>query len=429
MQHNELKPNYDPALIHDADLWFDIPVETREANKRARHDHSEEQSSLHLNVVVPVDAPLEISKRQAKQQRRIVFLSSFLLYLVSGQWLLTLGLFNPDNEAAFSRANQIWQTGSLKIDIANPPFETFMYIPFAWSKTFLHESMLVMPTALVGAAAITVIWSILANMRISKIKSLLVLGAILTNPAWILVSSTGSQALIGVTCLLVGFYGMLVWLHYDTISWAIVSSLLMSVGILTWYPLAEWALLFPLALIISVAMRKGNYAEIQGRLLMFIAPIAYTAFLAFAFGYKTKASMPSFGSDSNLLDFSNVPTFIALGLFALAFLISYVFYVKQRGRSTGSILLTFIFVPVAYLVARTLINPGALAGLENVLFITIPIAALLALSAVWFFQTGKQKKMILVSMMVLLLSGNATLGYAVIKENPKTTSVLVKSLP
>jgi len=216
-------------------------------------------------------------------------------YFALGVWLLrSEHILVFDGLARLSHAFFVFWNSPPKLTAIGfvwPPVETLVFLPFALIRP-LATSLLALPlmSAFCGGLLLLVLNRLfeLGGMRPwQRYPLLLVFGA---NPMIAFYAANGMAEIVYLFLLVGGIYSFVRWYLTRAAGPLVSASMFFSLGILTRYEVFSWALLLVVPITLVSIRQRVHRSELEGTLLTYLAPIAYSMGLWLFFNWLIEGS-------------------------------------------------------------------------------------------------------------------------------------------
>lgn len=318
------------------------------------------------------------SRRRLAVEAALVAAITLAIGIAVGAALSARGVIGSTSIAGLDSAHAILDGGFSAlppIDASTPPLYTVLLVPFALVDN--AGTALVLLTSLVGSATAASLYAILAGMGVGGVRRALAIALVVLAPSYLFLMAAGLPAMIGVTAVLLGFYGLVNWLRYSNLQWLLLASLTLTAASLAWYPALGWSLVAITVLALHLALTRAPLGRAVGILIVFAAPLVFccglwTAIAAVAAGEL----VPWFGANVDQgITFSDPGLLLTLCPYLAALGVALGVYARRRPDLATVAIAALLVGPVAVAVAFRALTDGSL-GFATVFGVLIPAAAL-----------------------------------------------------
>jgi hypothetical protein len=364
----------------------------------------------------PEDGPVHVPRPQVVAESVVVTVVLAAVSMVVAQELLARDVVLTYAVGSTASAWSTWHApagSSLAFGFDEPPLLPLLELPLTFD-TELTRELTLMPlvSVLIGAALAGILHAILAGFRVPTAQRVVATALIALNPAWLYFSATGLPIVAGMLAVLAGIYGLVNWLNFGNLLWALLSSVALALGMLAWYP-ATAAAIGAVALLLAVLVaRRRPPSEVLGVLLVYSVP------LLFAFGLWTllvwlgTGDMPpwlgSVPAGAGLV-ISTADFALLLAPLALAVAIALAVFTPRRPDVVGAGVALFLLIPLASVVLRRGVDPGTNANSGNLFYVILPAVAIVVAASVQAELRPRARALVAGALAVCLLAGNALL--------------------
>lgn len=234
--------------------------------------------------------------RHDEAQRRILPLSAlaaetlgvfavfFVVYAVLGHRVVVeQGVVVFDGLSRLAHAYFVWYNAPPKLAAIGfewPPLQTLAIVPFAAIKP-LATSMfaLTLSSATFAAATVAVLNRGLQYLCMPRWMRYLLLVGFGLNPMFAWYAMNGMAEAVYLFFLTFGVYFFIRWYLDRQAHFLALVGLALAMGMLSRYELFAYAGLVALAVLLVLAVRQAGHAEMEGAILLYIAPVFYVAVL------------------------------------------------------------------------------------------------------------------------------------------------------